>query len=150
MRSLFETGVEAEVLRRLEKLTAGTAPHWGVMKAPAMLAHCRFAVEVALGQQPQDPSPWFIRLLGSFFKGQATSDKPFPRNSPTAPSFRMTGIYDFETEKTRFKAVLGAFSKGGPGAVKQKTHGFYGPLTEAQWGITHFKHIDHHFQQFGI
>jgi hypothetical protein len=28
-------------------------------------------------------------------------------------------------------------------------HGFFGPLSGAEWGVSQYKHVDHHLRQFG-
>ena len=38
----------------------------------------------------------------------------------------------------------------GPQTAKAPQHVFPGPTTLAEWGRLMYKHIDHHFRQFGV
>ena len=38
----------------------------------------------------------------------------------------------------------------GPAAVANKTHPFFGTMTDDEWGKLHYVHLDHHFAQFGV
>ncbi len=93
--------------------------------------------------------PFFLRILGPMIKKSMLSEKPYTKNSPTAPEFLMCGEMDFETEKQNF---LQNFKKlaAGPAVVKVEKHSFFGKMTAEEWGRHMYKHTDYHFGQFGV
>jgi hypothetical protein len=40
--------------------------------------------------------------------------------------------------------------KYSPASVTDKVHPFFGLLSEAEWGESQYKHLDHHLCQFGV
>ena len=150
MKSLFEADGLSVLLTRLEKLTPETQPLWGKMNAAQMLTHTGRAFEVAMDLRKSGRAPWPIRLLGRLARKSAFNDQPMPRNSPTAPEFRVADERDFKNEKKRLIELMTAFTQGGPDKVTRHPHGFFGPLTPQEHAMNLWKHTDHHFQQFGI
>lgn len=148
MQSLFDPADRQSVLGRLEQLPPGAARQWGKMSAPQMLAHCAAALEVATGVQPRKQQ-LIGRIFGPFAKSSLLGEKPFSRNSPTDPTFIVTGDRDFDAEKRRLTALVNQFCDGGPGKAAVQTHSFLGRLTGDQWGVMMYKHLDHHLRQFG-
>ena len=71
------------------------------------------------------------------------------KNSPTAPEFIVSDDRDFNAEKNNFITAFNKISDGEHAIVVQE-HGFFGPMTPTEWGIFMHKHLDHHFQQFGV
>jgi hypothetical protein len=56
---------------------------------------------------------------------------------------------DFNSGKARLKAVLGELHVLGEKGCDGTVHAFFGPMTGEEWGITQYKHVDHHLRQFG-
>ena len=50
MKALFEENGNAEMVQRLEALTADLTPEWGKLTCTKMLAHCRQGFRVATGE----------------------------------------------------------------------------------------------------
>jgi hypothetical protein len=146
-KTFFDKSVQDELQQRLEKLTAETKSEWGKMNAAQMLTHCTTGFQVPLGDAVVKWSPF--GLIGWMFKGMMRNDKPFQKNSPTAPEFIVADERSFEVEKQRFQE---AFQKlaAGPSAVVCFRHAFFGKMTCEDWGMLTYKHVNHHFAQFGI
>ncbi|MCC6727223.1 MAG: DinB family protein [Saprospiraceae bacterium] len=149
MKSFFQPEAQAELLARLEKLTPNTAPQWGKMNAAQMLGHCAVAYKSATGELVLKPMPFIFRLLGRMIKKSVLSEKPYKKNSPTAPEFLIPSDVDFEHEKQRFKEDFEKLAVG-PQVVRTLKHPFFGEMSAEEWGIHLFKHTDYHFAQFGI
>ncbi len=147
MKSIFDPAAQKEVVERLNRLTPQTVAGWGKMNAAQMLAHCAKGLQVPVGDLTIKPT--FMRHIGRFFRSMAVSDKPFSKNSPTAAEFLITDPRDFDTEKSHFVKAFNKVSQG-EGTVRIREHAFFGPMTPAEWGLFMYKHIDHHFRQFGI
>lgn len=145
MKSMFEPTVQVEVLGRLGTLKPGTQARWGTMDAARMLEHCSQGMRMAVDLEVKGGFP---ALFGWLFKGLATSDTPFRHNVPTARELKVA-------EPREFQAAMGHFLeswdkvKGGPGTIRNFRHPFFGHLDAEQWGILIYKHLDHHFRQFG-
>jgi hypothetical protein len=146
--SLFVPADRAAIEGRIRALPADAQRQWGKMDAPAMMAHCSLALEVATGDLPMKQK--FIgRILGPFFRGAILGPKPFGRNAPTGPELVPASTAGFEAEKARLLGALDKFCASGPGSASLYTHGFLGRLTGEEWGRLMHKHLDHHLTQFG-
>lgn len=149
MKSLFEKVAFDELLSRIEKLTPQSQPQWGKMSVDQMLAHCATALDMASGKI-NPPRLLIGRIIGGLMKGFYSNDKPFSKNGPTDDALRIIGSRDFAKEKQRLKDSVTAFSKNGLPGVTVRPHPFFGKLPPEAWGIGMYKHMDHHFRQFGV
>lgn len=148
MKNLFQPEAAAEVLARLAQLQPTAARQWGKMEVAQMLAHCSGALEIACGDR-NVPRTLLGRLIGGFLKKDYVSDKPLGHDSPTAAVLIVTDARDFEAEKNRLAGLIRRFQQGGPEKCTRAPHGFFGPMTTEEWAIAQYKHLDHHFRQFG-
>jgi hypothetical protein len=149
MKSLFEKSAVDEILARLEKITPQSQRQWGKMNVDQMLAHCGNGLEMAMGII--NPRRLLIgRLIGGLLKSVYTGEKPFSRDSPTSEEIKVNTSKDFATEKNRLTKLVKQFSDGGESICTKHPHPFFGKLTPSEWGIGMYKHIDHHFKQFGV
>ena len=77
------------------------------------------------------------------------NDKPWKKNIPTGKDFIITEEVDFSTEKENLLALINDFH-----SKKNKTewvpHPVFGKFTPQQYGKMMYKHLDHHFTQFGV
>ncbi|MCC6408069.1 MAG: DUF1569 domain-containing protein [Planctomycetes bacterium] len=148
-KSLFVAADRQEMLARLSRLSASTKPQWGKMDAAQMCAHCQVALKVALGELELKRGLLGI-LFGGFARRQLLSDKPWGRNLPTAPEFRVTDRRDFAREHAALAELARRFGEGGPAKLTQKPHPFFGKLSADEWSTLQWRHLDHHFRQFGV
>ena len=148
-KSLFDKQVKDEILQRLETLSANSQAQWGKMNVAQMLAHCAEVLKLAATTQPTTRS-WMGFLIGGFFKKGLYNDVPISKNLPTAPNFKIVEQKEFEAEKAVVISLIERVSTGGEQAVAGKVHPFFGNLTPEQWGISQWKHLNHHFSQFGV
>ena len=72
---------------------------------------------------------------------------------------RITGVQGISLPKggnMKFKITAGGrvtsfkWSKIYVACTDGNVHPFFGTLTGKQWGETQYKHVDHHFRQFGV
>ena len=146
MRSLFNRTDTRLILERLDRLTSEAPRAWGKMTVSQMLAHCCEALEVATGRKTY-PRSFIGRLLGSSFKKVYVGDKPLPHDSPTDKHFIIRDEPDFATQKERLAGLIREFADG---RVATRPHAFFGKLAPEEWSIATYKHLDHHFRQFGV
>jgi len=147
VKSFFDPKVQAELLGRLLTLEPGSPALWGHMDAAQMLAHCAEAMKMPTGELKVRGG--FPSLFGWLLKKVAYDERPFRHGAPTARELAIAEPRQFEVEKACLLAEYLKLAKG-PGSIANLRHPFFGTLTRDQWGILLFKHLDHHFRQFGV
>jgi hypothetical protein len=149
MPSIFEPARQQELLTRLGSLTPETRARWGKFTATKMLAHVNDALRMALADLPvKAKRPSFLSSpLGRYL---AIYLLPWPKGAPTAPELlvRCDGA-EMEAERRAFKELVAKV-----GARKDATHWpphpAFGAMSARDWGYLGYRHIHHHFTQFGV
>jgi Protein of unknown function (DUF1569) len=149
MKNLFDAGAYNEITERMDKLAPQSQRQWGKMNVAQMLAHCKEAFKVPLSDKKM-PRMFLGLLIGWMIKAKLYNDSPWKRNLPTAPNFIIKDERDFEKEKKELTSLINQFYNGGPCNVGKFPHPMFGSFTPEQWGKSMYKHLDHHFQQFGV
>lgn len=150
MKSFFDPAAKNEMLSRLDKLTPETKPLWGKMNSAQMMAHNVAIMEYAANIAPAKKQMFIGKIFMLFLKNQFTNDKPHGKNAPTSPDFLMATEKDFAKEKQRLTDIINKFHDGGPDKVTRNPSVFWGYRSPEEWAMGMYKHMDHHFQQFGI
>jgi hypothetical protein len=149
MKTLYEPAQAAEIKARLNRIGPSSERQWGTMNPAQAMAHCAAAMEMALGVR-NPPRVMIGRLLGRVVKPIALgTDKPFKRNSPTAPELVVSDPRQLDVEKQKLSDLIDRFVEGGREACTRFPHAFFGKLTADEWGVLAYKHLDHHLRQFG-
>ncbi len=149
MKNLFHKDTYTEIVTRLHSLTPTAQRLWGKMTAAQMLAHSKEAFKVPLSDKKM-PRMFIGLLLGWAFKIKLYNDEPWKRNLPTAPNFIIKDERDFEKEKMELLNLVNQFYNGGPENIGRFPHPMFGAFTPEQWGMSMYKHLDHHLQQFNV
>ena len=89
-------------------------------------------------------------MLKTIIKGIVTGEKSYPKNSSTGKEFIITGTRDFEKEKSILITNIKETESKGTSFFEGRNNQAFGPLTAQQWSNQFYKHIDHHFGQFGL
>ncbi len=145
MKSLFEREAFNEIKSRVNGLTLEAEQQWGKMTVGQMVHHCQGPLNIILGKKDYGLKPnWFVK---TFFKKSLYNDKLWKTGLPTAPVFKETKDWDFETEKANLDALLDEFESQRE-RENWKPHPMFGNLTKQQWGQMQYKHLDHHLRQF--
>ncbi len=148
--SVFDASTTELIRHRLDKLSADTIPLWGKMNAAQMLGHLNIGYDIASGKIPTKYN-WFMKLmLGWFVKPMVIGDKPYTKNSQTAPVFIVSDERNFEAEKAIFLANVERMQQEGAAAYEGKVSNSFGKMTSNEWSRQFYKHTEHHFSQFGI
>jgi hypothetical protein len=150
MKDIFNKSVSDEVVSRIEKLTPEAQPHWGKMDAAQMLAHCNVTYEMAFTDKHPKPRGLMKLVVRMFVKNAVVSEKPYPRNSRTAPQFLISDGRSFKLEKTRLIAYVNQCQQLGAAYFDGKGSRSFGPLNTREWNNMFYKHLDHHLTQFGV
>lgn len=150
MHNVFTPSGLAALTTRIAALTPATTPVWGTMSVSQMLAHCNVTYEMVYENIHPKPGPFKRFLLNAFVKRAVIGPKPYRRNTPTAPQFKITTAKDFEREKQRLLAYLERVQQEGEPAFEGRESNSFGPLSAAEWNVMFYKHLDHHLTQFGV
>lgn len=150
MKNLFEKGPYEEIINRLNSLDSSSNRLWGEMTVNQMMKHCRFVFNIPLAEKPI-PRKWFSYLLPKSFTKQLYDDKPWKKSLPTAPILKIKedGL-NFDEEKVKLLSAIQKFHQKDPKTIAARPHPIFGFFTEDQWGQAMYKHLDHHFKQFGV
>lgn len=148
--NIFTQEVAEKIKQRVNQITPETNPQWGKMDAAKMLAHCNVTYEMTFEDKHPKP-PGFVRfMLKLLVKNTVVNDKPYKKNSSTAPAFKITSDKDFELEKKRLFDYLDKTVELGQEHFEGKESISFGKLTAKEWNNMFYKHLDHHLTQFGV
>ncbi len=150
MKSIFETEAKAELLNRLENLDAESSAKWGKMNVNQMLVHCQKPIELALGESTIKKPNFLMGMMMKLVAPSLYNDKPWKEGLPTAKEFIIVNTEAFSTEKDKLKSKIETMSTSKDYFEPKKKHPVFGTFTADQWGKSAYKHLDHHFRQFGV
>ncbi|MDP5171374.1 MAG: DUF1569 domain-containing protein [Bacteroidia bacterium] len=142
-----------EVPRLLETLTPNATRYWGKMSPQHMVEHV--AGLFVLSTKPNHEQPIFIPE-DKFSKAVAWlwTDKAFRQNTkaPIMPDEPLPLRFaDLAEAKEKFGISLNRFYEFFlPNIDLKVVHPAFGPLNGTEWQRFHYKHVQHHFRQFGL
>jgi hypothetical protein len=154
MKNIFDRRVCDDHIARLGRLTADAKPVWGKMTAAQMVAHVSKPYEMVC-----DPSyarthkrpPAVIRFaLKLFLKPIVVGEKPYAKNSRTAPEFVVADERDLNVERTRLIGYINQVQQLGRSHFDGKDNHSFGVMTAQEWNNLFAKHLEHHLVQFGV
>lgn len=150
MKSIFEQAAHKEILSRLDSLTEKSQAQWGTMNVTQMMVHCQGVIEVALGKKTLKKPNFIKGALLKMMKSMLYNDKPWKQGLPTAKEFVIVDTESFEAERNQLKSLIDTIHQAEESFKPSKVHPFFGRFTAEQWGQSAYKHLDHHFRQFGV
>ena len=148
MKSLFEPSVHTEILERIEHIKEHSIPLWGEMTAPQMFAHCCGPLKVSLGKLSLEKPNFAMKFMLKFFRTSLYDDKPWKKGLPTTKEYKVTKEMDFDKSKLELMNLINEFHAKRTHDTWPE-HPYFGSFTPEQWGMMQYKHLDHHFTQFG-
>jgi len=150
MKNIFQPEITSEVIARINNLTPTSPQLWGKMNVAQMLAHCNVSYELVYENKHRRPNALMKLIMKAFVKSLVVSEKPYKRNSQTAPSFLITDEKKFEKEKDRLIDFINKTQELGENHFDGKESHSFGKLTKTEWNNMFYKHLDHHLNQFGV
>ena len=145
---------ENSIVSALAKLKEDTPAAWGMMTPQHMLEHLEMSYRIAAGQI-QDFE--IVTPLEHIEKVQETlwNYQPMPKNYdfPLLPKDKLADL-KHENLDTAKKQLLEArkaylqFFRENPNATTKNA--VFGELSKFEWELLERKHINHHFEQFGL
>ena len=145
-KTLLDDETRVSMLHRVDVLRPSSAAAWGRMGVAQMLHHLAGALRMATGDLEIAPRSSILRKFP--IKQLIVFVLPFPKSAPTAPALVAKGEFDFEKERADVRGLIESFASRKIEAWPD--HPAFGPLTREQWGVMVWKHLDHHFRQFGV
>jgi len=138
----------------LDKLTKDTKPVWGTMTPQHMVEHLEFTFKIASGEnqdfEVSTPENILEKVHDSLY-----NHKQMPRNFD-APSFLEKDIEKLqhnnlsEAKQKLFESYdkfVAYFQENPESTIKNVV---FGHLNKFEWDLFQTKHINHHFEQFGL
>jgi hypothetical protein len=150
MENIFSNEGAKLFLDRLDKLTPETKAIWGTMNVSQMLAHCNVTYEMFYETKHPKPNGLVRFILKMFVKKFVTNEVPYKKGSKTAPQFIITDQKEFNTEKNRLINFILKTQELGDTYFEGKESLSFGKLSSKEWNNMFAKHLDHHFNQFGV
>ncbi|MEJ7760276.1 MAG: DUF1569 domain-containing protein [Gemmatimonadaceae bacterium] len=156
MKSLLHAESRDALRRRLAALRPNTVPKWGKFSAPQMVAHLIQSLGMMTGDVHVVTArvPWVVR--NAPLKHMLIHVIPFPKGLPTSPELLARNAISGVESGPAWSAELSAFDEAleripiVAEAGRWPAHPAFGPLSGQQWGVQQYRHLDHHFRQFGV
>ncbi len=148
--NVFNNQTTQACLTRLEKLTPTTTPQWGKMNSAQMLAHLNVAYTASDLSTASKKSFITKLMMKLFVKKIVVGESPYAKNSRTAPEFIISDERVFEKEKSILVNNIKDIETKGVKYFEGRENPAFGVLTTQEWSNLFYKHIDHHFTQFGV
>ncbi|MEP1487878.1 MAG: DUF1569 domain-containing protein [Algibacter sp.] len=149
MKNIFDQKETNTIVDRINQLEPTTRPAWGKMSADQMLAHCNVTYEMVFDNIHSKPNGFKTAILKLLVKPIVVSEKPYKKNSRTAPEFLITDAKNFEVEKERLVNYVNKTQHLGADHFEGKASHSFGKLNKQEWNNMFYKHLDHHLNQFG-
>ena len=147
MRSILKEDNRAEISSRVRSLSVSSNRKWGSMNVADMLQHLSLSARMTLGELSVPSAN--KRVFQMFpFKHLILYVLPFPKGAPTAPLLKPIDAESLEGERAAVLELLERIGTG-PREGAGPAHPLFGPLSWSEWGVTTYKHTDHHLKQFG-
>lgn len=149
-KNLLDEECCQQVISRAQKLTAHSRPLWGKMNVTEMLHHCNKVHAQLL--TPAEPTGKGTSVKQYLLRWAVLYAMPrYPKGAQAPKKFHTKGLVDkaaFDTEKQTFIDTVQRF--GSHEKDINHWHPYFGKLSTRQWGLTSWKHVDHHLRQFGV
>jgi len=147
--NIFSKEVSEAIIERINTLKPSTQAQWGKMNVSQVLAHCNVTYEMVYENIHPEPNVFMKFMLKTFVKNVVINEKPYSKNSRTAPQFIITDSKNFESEKARLTGYIAKTQALGEANFENKESHSFGKLSTIEWNNMFYKHLDHHLTQFG-
>ncbi len=150
----FVEMTDEKIQELLNKLTENSKPTWGIMTPQHLLEHLEYTYKIASGKiqdfEVTTPEKYLEKTHASLY----SYDK-FPRNTnfPMLEKDTLDKLNypDLATAKEKFleeREAYKTFFKANPDAKLNNL--VFGEMNRYEWYLLERKHLNHHFEQFGL
>jgi hypothetical protein len=145
MKTIFDHVIREELSRRVGSLRPDATRKWGKLTVEKMLAHVADGMRQALGELEVKPKKLPMRFAP--IRYLVLYWLPFPKGVPTAPELLARQPVSIEKEIADVQQLLERLAqREGQGAWP--FNAAFGQMSERDWGVLLYRHLDHHLQQF--
>src|SRR5579863_2746227 len=149
MSTLADPSIRAACRERVQGLEPNAGAKWGRMTAPQMVCHLNDSFRVAMGEKYASPAGNLLQR--TFIKWVALhTPLQWPPGVPTRPEIEQgrggTPPTDWATDRAELIQVMEAFAN-------RRTfgeHPAFGKMSQRDWLVWGYRHVDHHLRQFGV
>jgi len=149
-KNLFDNGVSEQVILRAAQLHENSKPAWGTMNAAEMLRHCSAALAATLST-PKEIKPTTLKQRIARF-AMLNFIPAFPKEAKAPDVLDMKknkmAVDDLPKELESFNNQVVQFVQHQQPILV--SHPYFGAMSNKQWGILTWMHLDHHLRQFGV
>ncbi|MGB1312549.1 MAG: phenylacetic acid degradation bifunctional protein PaaZ, partial [Bizionia paragorgiae] len=153
-QEVFVEMTEDKIKECLSKLKEDSKPKWGILTPQHLLEHLEEGYRLASGEIKVTECVTPEKIVEKVHNSLYNYEK-FPKGT-SFPTYKKEELEDlkhpdFETAKAKFfeaREAYVAFYKENPDAVL--TNMVFGDLNRYEWYLLERKHLNHHFEQFGL
>lgn len=150
-RSLANPETIGEVISRANEISETSRRRWGRMNSAQMLAHCDKIMQVGLRKVVLPEPNIIFKGIGICTKAtMKTWNHGIPQNMPTFEAVKLKENCNFEKARTAFLATFEDFLVSMNQDALLSRHVLFGEMSQEDWAFLQYKHINHHFKQFGV
>ena len=153
-QEVFVEMTDEVIEESLNKLTEDAKPKWGIMTPQHMLEHMEYTYRIAAGEIQDFEVTTPEKILEKVHASLYNYEK-FPHNSkfPELEEGKLAELNhpDLATAKEKFlearEAYLNYFKENPEATLKNMV---FGEMNKYEWYLMERKHLNHHFEQFGL
>jgi hypothetical protein len=147
MPSILDPTTRARLMGRFDAITPATAPRWGRMSAPQMVAHLCDQMRHTIGDAPVAAHRTPLRL--PIIKHLVLYLLPWPKGRVKGPREAfLTAPAEWSADLATLAGLVERFV-GDSSRTSWPDHALFGSMNRSAWGSFCHKHFDHHLRQFG-
>lgn len=149
-RTFLNSETKDLFFERIDAIEGDTAPRWGKMDAIHMFAHLLHSVRASLEEIPDAyHGSFFLKYVMRFLAFHTAL--PWPKGLETAPGYVVEPEGDFGSVKEDLKSAIARFVRASGETPERRTlHPRFVMQALGYWPRLHGRHMEHHFQQFGV
>jgi hypothetical protein len=147
--TLGDARIREACCERLGRIDPLTAPKWGRMNAHQMVCHLNDSFRVAMGEKVASPATnWMQRTVVKW--AALNGPMKWPHGVATRPEVEQgrggTVPVDWERDRAQLRGLILGFAD----LTKFAPHPVFDKMSRTEWMIWGYRHVDHHFRQFGV
>ncbi|MDT7830795.1 phenylacetic acid degradation bifunctional protein PaaZ [Flavobacteriaceae bacterium S356] len=150
----FVEMTESKIKECLNKLTEDTKPEWGSMTAQHMLEHVEYTYRIASGEiqdfgvtTPEKILEKVHATLYNYEKMPRGYDFPLAKESEIE-KLKHENLDEAKQQFLEARSEYLEYFKENPSATLKNA--VFGDLNKYEWYLMERKHLNHHFEQFGL
>jgi len=149
VKTLFDPVHRSHILGRLDRLTPEHQSKWGSMTSHEVICHMATALRLALasecpgqprGPLTRPPLKWLMMYVLPWPKGKTKSPPGF---------FELDEPSQWVRDLAELRDLIEQFGTRSP-KDDWPIHMAFGRISGRAWGVTQYRHLDHHLSQLGV